>query len=152
MKSFEKDGIVYTCHGQTPDLYEELFGDDCDLLSDIAAVTKDIAKLAKQNGDIDINNFKDVEKMSEKEMLKVIETAEQMHIRIPSRNKMRQIIVCCIAQTLKDEGQDFSVGDILKTLNAGVFLDYVLFTQISELVFGKKKENATVRKSRIIYR
>lgn len=152
MKSFEKDEIIYTCHGQTPDLYEELFGDDSDLLSDAVTVSKDIANLARSNKGMDFADFKDIEKMSENEMLNIVQKAENINTKLPSRSKMRQIIICCIAQSLKDSGQPYTVDGIMKNLDAGIFIDYMLFAEIASLIFGKKKENAMANRSNLIYR
>lgn len=149
MKSFEHKGIVFTAHGQTPDLYEELYGSDCDIFADFQVAISQYAAAAKP-GVIpkalsdkisrmgDAGGEKLLSKLSGSEADTLLSLFKNNTISIGSSKKLRQIIVCLIMQTRRDAGDDISVPMLMRDLDMSLFTDPVIFTKLTEILLPKK--------------
>lgn len=152
----EIDGKIYrlTAHGQTADLYEELYGDDSDILQDLMAYANGNKEMLQSINKEDMPKLQklaeiDVNKVSAAEIDTLLKLSENLKLNIKGRKKIRQVITCLLMQTEYDKGNEITLPELLKNIPFALFENSDVIAKAIELISGngaKKKAVGQVKR------
>jgi len=146
MRYFEEMGYRFTAHGQTPDLYEDMYGEDSDLLADLLDYCKGQREMLKNLDKTTLEKIEqlskiDPEKISINEYKKYEKVTDKINLR--GHRKMRQIILCLLMQTEVDKGNEPTILKLQQGLDPAIYTNPKIIQKTVDLLTGGTKEKKT---------
>lgn len=143
MRYFEEEGLRFTAHGQTPDLYEDMFGEDSDILADLLAYSNGQKDMLKNLNSKEIEQIQelaqlDLDNISYKSYQKYEKITDKINVR--GHRKMRQIILCLLMQTEVDNGREPTVAELQRNISPDIYTNPKILQQAIDLLAGKEKK------------